>query len=217
MKKACNWCVRSSNKGSKKLKGTVLKNTSSYTYTQYRVLLVVYCDRKTNTLNTVVTWIHANEIHNNWDHVQEIIRQNRKKGKKLSRISDKKWAMVTWSMIWERMHSSYCGCKIYINYIPPLLPSQWALMFRLCLGHLDRVLHGISAEEVLYACDETTASTTNTGESGLANPAVHFFRGLRHRNMSAIRHATQVSYTPCPWHCWLETLLLIARVTNHIL
>ncbi|ENN72804.1 hypothetical protein YQE_10608, partial [Dendroctonus ponderosae] len=26
---------------------------------------------------------------------------------------------------------------------------------------------------------------------GLANPAVHFFRGLRHRNLSAIRHATQ--------------------------
>lgn len=57
-------------------------------------------------------------------------------------------------------------------------------------GHLDRVLHGINAEEVLYACDENTASTT-PGETGLANPAVHFFRGLRHRNMSAIRHATQ--------------------------
>uniref|UniRef100_A0A1B6MPX3 WD repeat-containing protein 7 n=1 Tax=Graphocephala atropunctata TaxID=36148 RepID=A0A1B6MPX3_9HEMI len=57
-------------------------------------------------------------------------------------------------------------------------------------GHLDRVLHGISAEEVLFACDETT-SIANPGESGLANPAVHFLRGLRHRNMSAIRHATQ--------------------------
>lgn len=57
-------------------------------------------------------------------------------------------------------------------------------------GHLDRVLHGISAEEVLYACDENT-STATAGDSGLANPAVHFFRGLRHRNLSAIRHATQ--------------------------
>lgn len=62
------------------------------------------------------------------------------------------------------------------------------------VGHLDRVLHGISAEEVLYACDETT-SITQPGESGLANPAVHFLRGLRHRNMSAIRHATQVRHT----------------------
>ncbi|XP_065202818.1 WD repeat-containing protein 7 isoform X3 [Planococcus citri] len=57
-------------------------------------------------------------------------------------------------------------------------------------GHLDRVLHGIGAEEVLYACDETTSSSS-TSESGLANPAVHFFRGLRSRNISAIRHATQ--------------------------
>ncbi|XP_073987557.1 WD repeat-containing protein Rbcn-3B isoform X4 [Rhodnius prolixus] len=57
-------------------------------------------------------------------------------------------------------------------------------------GHLDRVLHGINAEEVMYACDENTNST-NSCESGMANPAVHFFRGLRHRNISAIRHATQ--------------------------
>ncbi|XP_015596598.1 WD repeat-containing protein 7 isoform X9 [Cephus cinctus] len=62
-------------------------------------------------------------------------------------------------------------------------------------GHLDRVLHGIIAEEVLYACDENTIATAGGsaagGELGLANPAVHFFRGLRHRNLSAIRHATQ--------------------------
>ncbi|XP_061942957.1 WD repeat-containing protein 7 isoform X31 [Apis cerana] len=62
-------------------------------------------------------------------------------------------------------------------------------------GHLDRVLHGIIAEEVLYACDENTMAASGGsatgGELGLANPAVHFFRGLRHRNLSAIRHATQ--------------------------
>uniref|UniRef100_A0A182W7E0 Cyclin-K n=1 Tax=Anopheles minimus TaxID=112268 RepID=A0A182W7E0_9DIPT len=62
-------------------------------------------------------------------------------------------------------------------------------------GHLDRVLHGILAEEVLNACDENSgevgSSTGSTSEMGLANPAVHFFRGLRHRNINAIRHATQ--------------------------
>ncbi|XP_071441616.1 WD repeat-containing protein 7 isoform X4 [Hetaerina americana] len=69
-------------------------------------------------------------------------------------------------------------------------------------GHLDRVLHGISAEEVLCACDDNVAGGGSGvsggsgglgggGEMGLANPAVHFFRGLRHRNLSAIRHATQ--------------------------
>ncbi|XP_076268921.1 WD repeat-containing protein Rbcn-3B isoform X2 [Rhynchophorus ferrugineus] len=55
-------------------------------------------------------------------------------------------------------------------------------------GHLDRVLQGIAAEEVLYACEENEEASS---EMGLANPAVHFFRGLRHRNLSAIRHATQ--------------------------
>lgn len=57
-------------------------------------------------------------------------------------------------------------------------------------GHLDRVLQGIAAEEVLYACEENEANNMSA-EVGLANPAVHFFRGLRHRNLSAIRHATQ--------------------------
>lgn len=42
-------------------------------------------------------------------------------------------------------------------------------------GHLDRVLQGIAAEEVLYACEEHE-STNASSEVGLANPAVHFFR-----------------------------------------
>ncbi|KAK8379486.1 hypothetical protein O3P69_019416 [Scylla paramamosain] len=63
-------------------------------------------------------------------------------------------------------------------------------------GHLDRVLQGVTAEEVLGACDEhSTASGGGAGgagsEVGLANPAVHLFRGLRHRNLAAIRHAAQ--------------------------
>ncbi|XP_054730501.1 WD repeat-containing protein 7 [Anastrepha obliqua] len=67
-------------------------------------------------------------------------------------------------------------------------------------GHLDRVLHGMLAEEVLLACDEQSAddgsgghsgATAATSEMGMANPAVHFFRGIKSRNMNAIRHATQ--------------------------
>ncbi|CAH0761824.1 unnamed protein product [Diatraea saccharalis] len=65
-------------------------------------------------------------------------------------------------------------------------------------GHLDRVLHGMIAEEVLAACDETISDDLGgslaSGTSdlqGLANPAVHFFRGLRHRNLTAMRAATQ--------------------------
>ncbi|XP_055913276.1 WD repeat-containing protein 7 [Eupeodes corollae] len=62
-------------------------------------------------------------------------------------------------------------------------------------GHLDRVLHGMLAEEVLMACDEQAnteeTQSGSTSEMGLANPAVHFFRGLKSRNLNAIRHATQ--------------------------
>ncbi|KAJ2939340.1 hypothetical protein O0L34_g13438 [Tuta absoluta] len=66
-------------------------------------------------------------------------------------------------------------------------------------GHLDRVAHGMIAEEILAACDEAIAdelggAVSHGGASdlqGLANPALHFFRGLRHRNLNAMRAATQ--------------------------
>ncbi|XP_058988075.1 WD repeat-containing protein 7-like [Musca domestica] len=67
-------------------------------------------------------------------------------------------------------------------------------------GHLDRVLHGMLAEEVLAVCDEQNADESGcnshaSNTEGLANPAVHFFRGLKSRNMNAIRHATQRGIT----------------------
>ena len=76
-------------------------------------------------------------------------------------------------------------------------------------GHLDRVLHGkfdpifkngvviksekcvgLAAEEILNTCEEVVNNQIIL-EMGLANPAVHLFRGLKHRNFSAIKHATQ--------------------------
>lgn len=53
-------------------------------------------------------------------------------------------------------------------------------------GHLDRVVHGINAEEILAACDEHSIQTTG---DKLSNPALHLLRGMRHRNLSAIKHA----------------------------
>ena len=53
-------------------------------------------------------------------------------------------------------------------------------------GHLDRVVQGINAEEILAACDEHAISTSG---DKLTNPALHLLRGLRHRNLAAIRHA----------------------------
>ena len=51
----------------------------------------------------------------------------------------------------------------------------------------------MSAEEILNACDESVSLVPNFQEGGLANPAVHFFRGLKHRNIAAIRHAAMVN------------------------
>lgn len=52
-------------------------------------------------------------------------------------------------------------------------------------GHLDRVVHGLAAEEILSACDE---NVTSAGDR-LKNPAIHLLRGLRHRNLAAITSA----------------------------
>ncbi|KAI1280913.1 WD repeat-containing protein 7 [Halotydeus destructor] len=53
-------------------------------------------------------------------------------------------------------------------------------------GHLDRVVQGIVAEDILSACDENV--TVTVGDR-LSNPAMHLLRGLRSRNLSAIRQA----------------------------
>lgn len=53
-------------------------------------------------------------------------------------------------------------------------------------GHLDRVVTGVTADEILNACNDH-AVTTSGGK--LSNPAVHLIRGMRARNLAAIRHA----------------------------
>ncbi|KAH1006250.1 hypothetical protein HUJ05_007000 [Dendroctonus ponderosae] len=70
-----------------------------------------------------------------------------------------------------------------------IVPATQTVMLQLLHGNHQQY-HRIAAEEVLYACEENEETNTSS-EMGLANPAVHFFRGLRHRNLSAIRHATQ--------------------------
>ena len=74
-------------------------------------------------------------------------------------------------------------------------------------ANLERVLQGTLAEDVLTACEDGSGTDGSVGgggsalsggpgagagtEMGMANPAVHFFRGLRHRNVAAMRHAAQ--------------------------
>ena len=67
-------------------------------------------------------------------------------------------------------------------------------------GHLDRVVSGMAAQDVLEACDEEVAgvggSAASSGtDSNLANPALGLLRGIRHRNMAAIKMATQRGIT----------------------
>ena len=51
-------------------------------------------------------------------------------------------------------------------------------------------MHGHTSEDIQLACDEHTVSV-NVGENVGSNPALHFFRGLRHRNLAAIKLAAQ--------------------------
>ncbi|KAG1680482.1 WD repeat-containing protein 7 [Nymphon striatum] len=60
-------------------------------------------------------------------------------------------------------------------------------VWQLETGHLDRVVQGLPAEEILNACDENIVSSGDK----MTNPALHLFRGLRHRNLNAIRQAAQ--------------------------
>ena len=55
-------------------------------------------------------------------------------------------------------------------------------------GLLDRVVHGLLAEDILNACDDHVSPSPR--EDRLTNPAIHLFRGLKSRNIAAIKHAT---------------------------
>ena len=57
------------------------------------------------------------------------------------------------------------------------------------LGQLDRVVHGMPAEEILNACDESVSNVPSaSSEGGLANPAVHFFRKTWNFSHNIIRN-----------------------------
>ena len=55
-------------------------------------------------------------------------------------------------------------------------------------GLLDRVIQGLLAEDILNACDDHVAPSPS--EDRLTNPAIHLVRGLKSRNIAAIKHAT---------------------------
>jgi hypothetical protein len=52
-------------------------------------------------------------------------------------------------------------------------------------GHLDRVVHGITAEEILDACDEKMDASA--GER-LSNPTISIAQAVRRHNLATFRH-----------------------------
>ncbi|XP_055328610.1 WD repeat-containing protein 7-like isoform X2 [Paramacrobiotus metropolitanus] len=59
-------------------------------------------------------------------------------------------------------------------------------------GHLDRVVQGSAAEDIMKACDEQLGEAGGFGEDIAANPTLHLFRALKHRNMDAARQAAKL-------------------------
>jgi hypothetical protein len=55
----------------------------------------------------------------------------------------------------------------------------------LFVGHLDRVVHGVTAEEILDACDEKMDASA--GER-LSNPTISIAQAVRRHNLATFRH-----------------------------
>ena len=66
----------------------------------------------------------------------------------------------------------------------------------LFVGHLDRVVHGVTAEDILSACDEVhlqadiPVSGTSQGDQ-LMNPTISIAQALRRRNLATFRNLAQ--------------------------
>ena len=56
-------------------------------------------------------------------------------------------------------------------------------------GHLDRVVHGVTAEEILGACDEKLEVTTNI--SNLTNPTITITQAFKRANIATFRNFAQ--------------------------
>ncbi len=62
-------------------------------------------------------------------------------------------------------------------------------------GHLDRVVHGVTAEDILHACDQKQIVTTD-----ITNPHISLAQALKRRNLATFRNMAQQK---------------IQQVTNH--
>ena len=55
-------------------------------------------------------------------------------------------------------------------------------------GHLDRVVHGTAAEEILIACDE---KQTAVATADMSNPHISLAQAFKRRNLATFRNLAQ--------------------------
>jgi hypothetical protein len=60
------------------------------------------------------------------------------------------------------------------------------------IGHLDRVVHGTTAEEILSACDERVEVTTNI--SNLTNPTITITQAFKRANLATFKNFAQQQF-----------------------
>lgn len=59
-------------------------------------------------------------------------------------------------------------------------------------GHLDRVVQGSAADDVMKACDEEFGDGGGYCEEVSVNPTLHLFRAIKNRNIDAARQAAKL-------------------------
>ena len=76
-----------------------------------------------------------------------------------------------------------------ISMIPQIcaLDDSWLKSFYV-VGHLDRVVHGLTAEEILQACDE---NMNHAATENLVNPTISITQAFRRHNLATFRNLAQ--------------------------
>lgn len=62
-------------------------------------------------------------------------------------------------------------------------------------GHLDRVVHGVVAEQMMAACTEKTTKPSETSEDDLTNPTISLAQAFRRRNLATFKALAQQRLT----------------------
>ena len=62
------------------------------------------------------------------------------------------------------------------------------------LGHLDRVVHGTLAEDILAACTEKSYSLEKTTAGDITNPTISLTQAFKRHNLATFKNFAQQVY-----------------------